>query len=84
MHLEGCFWAQLFFENIAKLLLPFKDSCEDCIFSNLKELPTFSIPFNDVMLKKNGLLRNFFNKRFEEKYKHNKVALNFALKQCFS
>ena len=36
------------------------------------------------MLKGVGLLKNIFRKRFEEKHKHTKVALNFVLKQCFS
>ena len=29
------------------------------------------------------MLRIFFSKRFDEKYKHTDVALNFVLKQCF-
>ena len=49
----------------------------------------FSISYNDVMLKGNGLLwntfrRNNFRKHLEEKYKHTKVALTFVLKQFFS
>ena len=32
------------------------------------------------MLKGNGLLRNFLDKHFEEKYEHTKVALNFCSK----
>ena len=39
---------------------------------------------HDVMLKGDGLLRIIFRKRFEEKYKHTKVALNFVIRQCFS
>ena len=54
------------------------------VVKGLKMLCTFSISYTDVMLKWNGLLRNIFHKHFEEKYKHNKVALNFVLKQCFS
>ena len=71
-----------YYSSMIERCISMAASADSYFFENIAEwLQVFS--YNYVMLKRSGLLRIFFGKCLEEKYKQTKAALNLVLKQWF-
>ena len=86
MHLDGCFWGQLYFGKYSWMAASRRQLQRYICFRNYR-LRIFDISYcdyYDVMLKKNEFLRIFSSKSFGEKCKHTKLPVYFIQKQYFS
>ena len=83
MHQDGCFWGQLYFQNIPQWLL-LKDSCKDIFILEILGYTRFTFLTRRHVKEERIFMNIFLSEGFGEKCKHTELALHFIQKQYFS